>query len=232
VVGPLARGAADLSLALDVLAGPDPDEAPAWRVALPPARGTQAADWRVLVVTDHPLAAASSAVRATVQVAADSLAHGGATVRTHSPSWPDLRTVSKTFGAMVQAFVSQGQPGPVISAHEWMALLDEQARLRAQCAALFEAFDAVLMPTFGTTAFPHEAEPNLAQRTLRIDGAQTPYAAQGQWSAFASLARLPATVVPFGHDADGLPIGVQVVGPYLHDRTTLAVADWLDGHRG
>jgi Asp-tRNA(Asn)/Glu-tRNA(Gln) amidotransferase A subunit family amidase len=35
---------------------------------------------------------------------------------------------------------------------------------------------------------------------------------------------LPATVVPVGTSEQGLPIGVQIVGPFLHDRTTLRVA--------
>ena len=52
-----------------------------------------------------------------------------------------------------------GQPGAVISAHDWLALLDERARVRAQCAKLFDTFDIVLVPAFGTTAFAHLEEP-------------------------------------------------------------------------
>ena len=38
----------------------------------------------------------------------------------------------------------------------------------------------------------------------------------------------PSTVVPVGTSADGLPIGVQIVGPYLHDRTTLHLAKHVE----
>lgn len=227
VIGPLARNASDLELALDVLAGPDPDEAPAWRVALPPPRHAGAAGLRVLVAVEHPAAQATSEVRGAVQAAADQLARGGASVHASSPLLPDLMAVLRAFGSLVGAFVSQGQPGPVISAHEWLALLDEQARVRSQCAKLFEAFDVLLMPAFGTTAFKHLDEPDFDQRTLRIDGVATPYSAQGAWSALASFAGLPATVAPVARGAGGLPIGVQIVGPYLNDRTPLAVAAWL-----
>ena len=226
VIGPLARKVRDLSLALDVLMGPDPDEAPAWKVALPPPRRSSAAGLRVLVAAEHPAAAASGEVRAAVQATADQLARGGAMVSAASPLLPDLAALSRAFGSMVSAFVSQGQPGPVISAHEWLALLDEQARLRAACHKLFEAFDVVLMPVFGTPAFKHFKDPEMAHRKLRIDGADTPYEAQGAWSALASFAGLPSTVVPATR-SEGLPIGVQIVGPYLHDRTSLAVAEWL-----
>ena len=228
VIGPMARNASDLSLALDVLLGPDPAEAVAWRVVLPAPRHARVEDLRVLVVAKHPAAQASNDVRAALQSMAESLARAGATVHSASPLLPDLMALTRAFGSMVSAFVTQGQPGPTISAHAWLALLDEQARTRAQCARLFEAFDVVLMPVFGTVAFSQFDEPDFAQRTLRIDGIDTPYSAQGSWSAFASFAGLPATVVPVASDAEGLPIGVQIVGPYLHDRSTLAVAAWLE----
>jgi amidase len=185
----------------------------------------------VLVVTDHPAAQAGSEVRAAVQATADQLARAGATLRSTSALLPDPMAVLRAFGSLVSAFVSQGQPGPVISAHEWLALLDEQARVRAQCLKLFEAFDIMLMPVFGTPAFEHIDEPDFERRRLRIDGVDTPYSAQGAWSALASFAGLPATVAPAARTADGLPIGVQIVGPYLHDRTTLAVAAWLQSQR-
>ena len=60
-----------------------------------------------------------------------------------------------------------------------------------------------------------------------IDGQATPYGAQGAWSTIASLAGLPATVAPVGKDADGLPLGVQIIGPYLEDRSTIALARLL-----
>jgi amidase len=229
VIGPMARTVADLSLALDVLAGPDPSEQPAWRVQLPPARRSSAPGLRVLVAADHPAAQAAHEVRDAIHATAERLARGGARLSASSPLMPDLTAVMHAFVSLVGAFVSRGQPGPVISAHDWLGLLDEQARVRAQCVRLFEAFDVILMPAFGTTAFTHFDEgSDFNARTLAIDGAQTPYSAQGAWSILASFAGLPATVLPVARGAGGLPIGVQIVGPYLNDRTPLAVAAWLE----
>jgi amidase len=129
------------------------------------------------------------------------------------------------YGRLLMAFLSRGEPGPAPSVREWLELLDEQARVRQRCVALFDEIDVVLCPPFGTVAYPHQDD----RSVLRIDGRDTPYDAQGAWASLASFAGLPATVVPVAHSASGLPIGVQVIGPFLHDRTTLAVAAWLEG---
>jgi amidase len=47
------------------------------------------------------------------------------------------------------------------------------------------------------------------------------------WVGLPTVAYLPATAVPVGRTAAGLPVGIQIVGPYLEDRTTLAVAQCI-----
>lgn len=44
----------------------------------------------------------------------------------------------------------------------------------------------------------------------------------------ASLANLPATVAPVDRTATGLPIGIQIIGPYLEDRTTIELAGLIE----
>ena len=60
-----------------------------------------------------------------------------------------------------------------------------------------------------------------------IDGEATPYGDQLAWPGLATFPGLPATAAPIGKTAAGLPIGVQVIGPFLEDRTTIAVAGWI-----
>jgi amidase len=56
VIGPMARSAADLSLLLDVISGPDPLEAgKAYRLELPPSRHAGLTDFRVLVIYTDPV---------------------------------------------------------------------------------------------------------------------------------------------------------------------------------
>jgi amidase len=121
------------------------------------------------------------------------------------------------------------RPG-ALSAHAWMDLADQQLAVRRQWRQVFEAFDVVLAPVFGVVAFPHDDGP-FAQRTHRINGRDTPYGDQLAWPGMATLANLPATAVPIGATRAGLPIGIQIIGPYLEDRTPLAFASLLEGMR-
>jgi amidase len=105
-----------------------------------------------------------------------------------------------------------------------MALLDRQARLRAQWARLFEDFDVVLAPVHGTAAFSHDDEPEMFKRVLTVNGEPVSYFAPAGWAGLATSGNLPATAMPVGFTRAGLPYGLQAIGPYLEDRTTLGFA--------
>ena len=55
------------------------------------------------------------------------------------------------------------------------------------------------------------------------------------WISFATLAGLPATTAPVGLTRGGLPVGIQIIGPYLEDATPIdlagRLADVLGGFR-
>ena len=82
----------------------------------------------------------------------------------------------------------------------------------------------MLTPVTPLAAPPHNTELPLDQRTVQINGQTYPYMCQLVWAGLATLPGLPATVVPVGLTPDGLPVGLQVVGPHGGDRTTLAAA--------
>jgi amidase len=229
VIGPIGHCADDLSLALDVLAGPDAANVAEGRFALPAPRHADAKDWRVLVVTAHPQAAVAADVRAAVERAGHRLANAGAVVACESDLLPDLAEVSDTYNQIVQTVLAHAEPGgqSPLSLRAWFDLLAARTRIRAQLRALFAQFDAVLCPVFGCAAFEQVTEPDWDKRTLTIDGRPTPYGAQGAWVGLASLGGLPATVAPAGFTADDLPLGVQIVGPYFEDRSTIALAHLL-----
>jgi len=232
VVGPLARTAADLTLALDVLAGPDVALAKAYRLDLPAARHASLADFRVLVLAGHPSAALDSEIRLALEGLAASLERLGAKVQRTNPALPDLAAQQEAYVALLGVALALRAPEkPKTTAAEWVAMLDTQLAARRQWAALFETVDVVVAPAFGQVAFPHTAD-DQTQRMLEIDGQPTSYFAQLAWPGLATFPDLPATAAPIGRTKAGLPIGVQIIGAFLEDRTTLAFAELLEREFG
>jgi amidase len=66
-------------------------------------------------------------------------------------------------------------------------------------------------------------------RTLRVNGVERPYFGQLFWAGLATASFLPATIAPAGLGAEGLPVGVQIVGPEFGDLSTIWLAGQLAG---
>ena len=79
-----------------------------------------------------------------------------------------------------------------------------------------------------TPAFPQDHSP-ITTRQLDVDGKKIPYLNQLAWCAIATLTGLPATVAPIGKTDGGCPVGVQIIGGYMQDRTTIGLPNSLSG---
>ncbi len=111
---------------------------------------------------------------------------------------------------------------------EWLAADAVRQRLRREVAPVFDRFDVVMAPIAPVAAFPHNHR-DFAKRTLTLSTGETiPYAAMLNWIALATALHLPATTVPAGLAASGLPVGVQLIGPTGGDARTLALAQAID----
>lgn len=228
VVGPIARTAKDLDLVLGVIAGPNEDLAKAYRLDLPGPRGATLADYRVLVVDSHPLAATDNEVRGAIDALAGKLERAGVRVSRESALLPDLGGLHHLYGGMLNTVLSRGSPSPsALTAHGWMDMQDGQLVTRRAFARLFEDFDVILAPSYGRTAYPHDARPQ-DQRTHLIDNQETPYFDQLAWPGIATLANLPSTAAPIGLASDGLPLSVQIIGAAFEDRTTIHFASLIE----
>ena len=229
VAGPLARSASDLALSMSIIAGPDGDEATAYRLELPRPRHDRLGDYRVLVLTDHPACATDDEVKAVVEETARAMQKAGAKVAHASNKLPDLAKAHQSYMVMLDTSMSRRRPNAnPINAHAWMDLLGVQHTLRGRWASLFEDFDVVLCPPFGTPAFPHNPFESMRDAKLVVNGKETPYGDQLAWPGAATFPGLPASVAPLGKSKAGLPIGVQIVGPFLEDLTPIAVAGLLE----
>ena len=91
----------------------------------------------------------------------------------------------------------------------------------------------MLYPAASVPAFPHDHSLPIEARHIEIDGETHPYNdAFYVWADPASTCGLPATAAPIDHSLTGLPIGVQIIGPYLEDRTTIAFAELIENEFG
>jgi amidase len=260
VTGPMARSASDLALALDILAGPDElTDGIAYRLVLPQPRHTKLSDFRVLVIDTHPLLPTASTIRAALEKLAGRLANAGSKVARSSPLLPDLAETARMFAKLLHSMLSTNlaadvyeqrkeaekslRPeddslaawrtrGTVLNHRDWMLTNYARARLRQQWREFFREWDVVLCPPMPTPAFAHNQTPNLNARHLGIDGSPYPYLDHRVWMSVATTSGLPATFAPIDHSDTGLPIGVQIIGPYLEDRSTIAFAKLIEREFG
>jgi amidase len=103
-----------------------------------------------------------------------------------------------------------------------------RARLRHEIASVFGRFDAILAPITPVTAFPHDHRPFGKRRLLSSDGQAMPYTSMLNWISLATALHLPATAIPAGPAASGLPVGVQLIGPLNGDARMLALAQAIE----
>ncbi|MFJ4678087.1 amidase [Kitasatospora sp. NPDC088783] len=260
VAGPMARSARDLSLLLDVMAGPDPlTGGLAHTLRLPAARHDRLRDFRVLVLDEHPFIPTGTDVRAGLARVADALTAGGARVERHSPLLPDLADAAELYTLLLFSGRTAHFPtglhselvaraaglseddhsldaarlrGMTLSHRDWLAADHRRELHRHGWREFFAEFDAVVAPITPTPAFPHDHDPDLMRRRITVDGTDHPYFDQLVWAGLATMPGLPATAVPTGPSAGGLPVGVQLIGPMYEDRTPLRLAELLEEQLG
>jgi len=110
---------------------------------------------------------------------------------------------------------------------DWLFADRERARRRLAWAQFFEKVDVLLCPVTSTPAFAHDQEGTWATREVSINKAIVPYLTLEAWPALIGSVYLPSTSAPVGRTPGGLPVGVQVVSPYLHDYRSIAVAGMI-----
>ncbi len=238
-LGPMARNPGDLALLLDVLAGRDPrqphgvDWTPVHPLEPAPMAGKRLAwlgDWGGA----FPMEAG---ILDTCEAALNAFTDQGAVVETPAPpfdaermfqSWATLRSwqvgagldvLAAQGGALKDTAVWELERGRALGAFEVHAASIVRSEWFKTAAAFLDDYDAILLPTaqvwpFSTDiAYPTE----IAGRTMDT---------YHRWMHVvvpASLIGLPALAVPAGFGDNGLPMGLQIIGPRGGDADILRI---------
>ncbi len=252
--GPLARSIDDLGLALDTIAGPVPEDAAGWRLVLdegPPVNDLRSV--RVATVFDQggDLAPLARHVRANLDAFVGRIAEAGARVdQVALPvpladglrCWQDLVIPIIGMGLADDAFdaftelgdMDDGDPGLAAAQaltsryRRWARANQRRQDQRAAWASLFERYDIVLAPVMPTAAFPHDVDRPITERTVDVDGVAVSHLTAMAWCGAVGSVLLPVVTLPTGLTPGGLPVGIQVIGPFLSDRRILRWAALLD----
>ncbi|MBW2676147.1 MAG: amidase [Deltaproteobacteria bacterium] len=256
--GPLARSARDLALAMRLIVKPGPAQRSAWRIELPPPIKKNLKDCRIGLWLDDPLCPVDAAVGGVLQDLADKLARAGVEVVDKQPDI-DFARSHEVYVALFAAVGGVDMPddmydrlvveggetdlqeigprarfvrGTTQSHRGWLRMDTERQGLRQKWAQYFEQVDVLLCPAAPVTAFAHDHR-KFYDRTLPVNDQDRSYVnTLYTWSGLAGVAHLPATAVPAGITSKGLPVGAQIVGPYLGDRTTIQVAVHIEDEVG
>ena len=246
-IGPMARTVAEVAACLDVIVGfdaadpysrPEPPDDPrtievrGLRLAWLPRVGNRLVDGEVL-------AACEAAVRhlesrgARVEIVEENFAaledaflvvlQGGLAARVG----PHMAK----FGDKVAPSLRQTvEGGARWSAADWARALGQRTAIYRRVHALFQRFDVLLSPTVARPALAVEHD---AFEPITIGG-ESAGTIRGAWYPYLwpfNLSGHPAVSLPCGWSSDGLPIGLQIVGPWYADRRVLALAEHLERER-
>ena len=252
VIGPLARSAEDLETALTLMAGPDDIDKPGLAIDLPRLTGP-VSGLRIGVWMSDPFGPTSVAVADRIQTVVEALGRAGARVDERARPAIDPARSHEVYSALLQAAMSSRipdemfekrlkvaerpgsdhDPNAIVARAEtmrhrtWGQLHEARTRLRWAWKAFFDEVDFLIIPVMPVTAFPHEHGAE-GSRKIQIDGQAHPYYCQTFWAGLTSVAHLPSTVIPAGTASDGLPVGLQIVGPTWSDLRTIGLAQRLE----
>lgn len=245
VAGPLARSAGDLQLELEITGGPTDPESVAYRWSLPTARGARLADYRIGYVLNDPFCPVTPEVSEVLSITLEEMAKQGTRLK---EGWPTGIDPQKAFDAYFSLLLSHVfrreedrnrarervkgaddyystkvlQPSP--SQSEWRLIDGTRLTAREIWQDYFRTYDAFLMPTTFVAAFPHLEQPLMKDRKIPTSNGERNYLDVLRWISIATHSGCPATVAPIGRTKSGLPVGIQIMGPFLEDATPISIA--------
>ncbi|MFZ0733202.1 MAG: amidase [Candidatus Sulfotelmatobacter sp.] len=243
VVGPMARTTDDLKLLFEVMQGPDDGDTCSAPV---PVRWPSESETRKLKIgyfEDDGRTPVAPEIRAAVARAAKALSHAGFTVEPFRPEGlEEARVLWKKFfvkvGGMLIGPMFDGRKGdispmlhqflewsaaePQFTENSLLAAWFRRDQLQVEFVRQMREYPILLCPPAAIPAFRHR------ERTWVVGGKTIQYLDAWSYTEWFNLLGNPAAVVPVSQTADGLPIGVQIVGRPWAEEEVLSVAAALE----
>lgn len=254
VIGPMARSATDLELGVQIMAGPDEIDSAGYQLNLQAPTHRSLGEYRVAMWPTDTMAPVSRETVARVEAVAQAVTDAGGVV--DDKARPDFvpEDGHNTFQTLLQAVMSSRASDDayaklqaavaalgaddrseramtlrrqIATYRDYATAHESRTHLRWAWHDFFQRHDVLITPMMATPAFVHDQRP-FRERSMLVDGQVQPYFQQIFWAGLAICAYLPATVVPTGPGEEGMPIGVQVIGPQYGDLTTIGFAKLLE----
>jgi amidase len=228
VAGPMARSALDLQAAMETLGGPDDDERVAYSWRLPLVRHLRLPEYRIGFVLDDPGCRVSSDVKAALEACVQALAKKGVKLKEGWPPGVSPAGQYETYRYLLSAFFASGMKDDEIESVRARAA-DPAGGMRAVAARAWiephKHFQAASRDRMSArAAFPHDHSRPVDKRVIATPEGAREYMDLPFWPSFATLTGLPSTTAPIGFTRSSLPVGIQIVGPYLEDATPIDIA--------
>ena len=255
VVGPLARSAEDLDIALAATAGPEAVDAAGWQLRLPAPRPKRLREFRVAVMLTDSQSEVDLEVQERLAALATFLGKQRAKVSDRARPAVDPAEAHRVYIQLLRSATSRRLTGDeftkqveivrglapgdesyyarmvranTMSHRDWLAANEARHRMRLAWAAFFEDWDVLVCPAAASAAPPHDQQGERWERTVRVNGRDVPTTDQLFWAGFPGMVYLPSTIAPCGFTPAGLPVGVQIVAPQYADRTAIHLARLLE----
>jgi len=259
VGGPLARTSKDLALGFNVLTGATNriEQAPPLETSRHGARKLR--DFKVGVMPTSTICAQDDELTNQLDSVIVSLCKNGLKVDRNPNIGFDLKMAHHTYLLLLRSattcflteeefqehirrarvadldstnYRSYVDHGVALYHRDWQKLDNTRRDIEKAWETYFESCDLLLCPAAASAAVPHDHVGDRSDRLLLINGTQEPVVDQLFWAGLANCSYLPATVVPVGLTASGLPCGLQIIGGYGNDDLTLEFAGIIEREIG
>ncbi len=259
VIGPLARGANDLRVATLAMAGATGRSSGAANLMLPDCPKTELKEFKIGVLLEDQNCKQDNELTDRLQTTVDELAKAGVAVTDNIKPVKDTKRAHLVYLMLLRAATGSRlsetdlaksreralatdptdlsykaivDRAVTMSHKEWLAWDEERELLRREWDSFFEEYDLLVTPVAASTAFPHDQIGDRADRVIPINNGQESTVDQLFWAGLPGVVYLPATAVPAGLSRSGLPCGLQLIGPYMGDLTTINFARLMENEIG